>query len=99
MLDDCTSALDAETEAQLVDGFDEILTRRTAIITTHRVSIAMRSELNGFLRQRVNEASSIEAARSDLLALVARTRLPPQTIADASASQVVSQDESEPIKG
>ena len=44
VLDDCTSALDAETEAKLVDGFDDVLHGRTSIIATHRVSIAMRSD-------------------------------------------------------
>ncbi len=40
ILDDCTSALDAHTEARLLDGFAAALAHRTVILITHRVSIA-----------------------------------------------------------
>jgi ABC-type multidrug transport system fused ATPase/permease subunit len=41
ILDDCTSALDADTEAKLVHGFRDALDGRTCVLVTHRVSIAM----------------------------------------------------------
>ncbi|MGH7215175.1 MAG: ABC transporter ATP-binding protein, partial [Tepidisphaeraceae bacterium] len=41
VLDDCTSALDADTEARLVDSFQTALSNRTAVLVTHRVSVAM----------------------------------------------------------
>ena len=41
VLDDCTSALDAETEARLVRGFETALEGRTAILVSHRISIAL----------------------------------------------------------
>lgn len=44
ILDDCTSALDAETEARLVAGFDEILRGRTCLLISHRISIALRCD-------------------------------------------------------
>ncbi|MBN1942734.1 MAG: ABC transporter ATP-binding protein [Phycisphaerae bacterium] len=44
ILDDCTSALDAETEARLVEGFDEVLRDRTCLLISHRISIAVRCD-------------------------------------------------------
>lgn len=44
VLDDCTSALDAQTEAQLLAGFDNALSGRTVVQITHRTSIAMTSD-------------------------------------------------------
>jgi len=44
VLDDCTSALDAETEARLVHAFDHSLKARTVMLITHRVSIAARCD-------------------------------------------------------
>ena len=44
VLDDCTSSLDAETEAKLIQGFDEVLEGRTVILISHRISIAMRCD-------------------------------------------------------
>lgn len=41
VLDDCTSALDAETEARLIEAFEEALEDRTALIVTHRVCVAL----------------------------------------------------------
>jgi len=40
VLDDCTSALDAQTEALIIDAFRSALHKRTAIMVTHRVSLA-----------------------------------------------------------
>lgn len=45
ILDDCTSALDAETESRLVAGFDDALEGRTTLLVTHRVSVALSSDL------------------------------------------------------
>ena len=45
VLDDCTSALDAETEARLVGSFGEALQGRTTIIVSHRMSIARGCDL------------------------------------------------------
>lgn len=45
VLDDCTSALDAETEAHLVDAFRTSLAGRTVLIASHRVSIALECDL------------------------------------------------------
>lgn len=45
VLDDCTSALDAETEAKLVASFETALKDRTAVLVTHRVSIARECDL------------------------------------------------------
>ena len=44
ILDDCTSALDAETEAKLVKSFDTALKGRTAILVSHRISIALKCD-------------------------------------------------------
>ncbi len=44
VLDDCTSALDAETEAKLIHGFDTILKNRTVILVSHRISMALRCD-------------------------------------------------------
>lgn len=41
VLDDCTSALDAETEARLIEAFENALKDRTAMIVTHRVCVAL----------------------------------------------------------
>ena len=45
ILDDCTSALDAETEARLIDGFKTVLSGRTCILVSHRTSIALQCDL------------------------------------------------------
>lgn len=45
VLDDCTSALDAETESRLIRGFDTVLKGRTALLISHRMSMAMRCDL------------------------------------------------------
>lgn len=41
VLDDCTSALDAETEAKLIASFRDSLQDRTTLLVTHRVNLAM----------------------------------------------------------
>lgn len=41
ILDDCTSALDAETEARLIESFRTVLANRTCMLITHRTSIAL----------------------------------------------------------
>ena len=45
VLDDCTSALDAKTEADLIRGFDTVLSGRTVMLVSHRISIAIRCDL------------------------------------------------------
>ncbi len=45
VLDDCTSALDAQTELQLIEAFRTTLRGRTVVLTTHRVSLAMECDL------------------------------------------------------
>jgi ABC-type multidrug transport system fused ATPase/permease subunit len=42
LLDDCTSALDAETEANIQKTLSQILVRKTAVIVSSRVSMAMK---------------------------------------------------------
>jgi ABC-type bacteriocin/lantibiotic exporter with double-glycine peptidase domain len=49
VLDDCTSALDAETEWKLVESFETALKNRTAVLVTHRVSIARGCDLVAML--------------------------------------------------
>ncbi|HNX27585.1 MAG TPA: ABC transporter ATP-binding protein [Phycisphaerae bacterium] len=44
ILDDCTSALDAETEARLIKEFDQVLKNRTAMIVSHRISMALQCD-------------------------------------------------------
>lgn len=44
ILDDCTSALDANTERKLQDTFGKILAGKTAVIVSQRVSMAMRCQ-------------------------------------------------------
>jgi len=51
ILDDCTSALDAETEARLIDGFKTVLSGRTCILVSHRTSIALQCDLVMMLDQ------------------------------------------------
>lgn len=41
VLDDCTSALDADTEAKLIDNLGTVLSDRTALLVSHRVSVAL----------------------------------------------------------
>ncbi|MBH05352.1 MAG: hypothetical protein CMJ20_03440 [Phycisphaeraceae bacterium] len=45
VLDDFTSAVDALTEAQLVDSFKSTLRDRTTLIISHRISIALECDL------------------------------------------------------
>ena len=45
ILDDSTSALDAETEAKIQSTLDRIMKGRTTIIITHRISTAMRADM------------------------------------------------------
>ena len=42
LLDDCTSALDAETERRLQETLAELMVGKTAVIVSQRVSMAMR---------------------------------------------------------
>ena len=42
LLDDCTSALDADTERRIQETMSRLLAGRTAVIVTQRVSMAMR---------------------------------------------------------
>jgi len=51
IMDDCTSALDAETEAKLVQGFDTVLKGRTVILVSHRISMALRCDYVMVLNQ------------------------------------------------
>jgi len=44
ILDDCTSALDAETEARIQQTLQRVLHRRTSIVITHRASMAMKAD-------------------------------------------------------
>ncbi|MBQ6923429.1 MAG: ABC transporter ATP-binding protein [Kiritimatiellae bacterium] len=44
ILDDCTSALDANTERKLQETFSRILAGKTAVIVSQRVSMAMRCQ-------------------------------------------------------
>ena len=45
VLDDCTSSLDALTEAQLMEAFATTLRNRTVMIITHRISIALECDM------------------------------------------------------
>jgi ABC-type multidrug transport system fused ATPase/permease subunit len=63
VLDDCTSALDAETEARLVKGFEDVLSGRTVICVSHRISIAMRCDFVMML----DEGRLVEIAPPDEL--------------------------------
>lgn len=45
ILDDCTSALDAETEARIQQTFKTALAGKTVLIISHRVSISSNSDL------------------------------------------------------
>ena len=40
LLDEPTSALDTESEAQIVDALERLMRGRTALIVTHRLSLA-----------------------------------------------------------
>ena len=51
VLDDCTSALDADTEAKLIESFQTVLRHKTAMIVSHRISIAMNCDLVLMLEQ------------------------------------------------
>jgi len=44
LLDDCTSALDAKTEARIQETLTRILSDHTAIVITHRASVAMKAD-------------------------------------------------------
>ncbi|MAE62958.1 MAG: hypothetical protein CMJ18_01695 [Phycisphaeraceae bacterium] len=45
VMDDCTSALDAQTEANLLEAFEKALAGRTVVIVSHRVSVALSCDL------------------------------------------------------
>ena len=45
LLDDCTSALDAETEARIQQALDRHLPGRTCVIVSHKVSSVRRCDL------------------------------------------------------
>ena len=44
ILDDCTSALDAETESKIQETLSTVLANRTSIVITHRTSMAMKAD-------------------------------------------------------
>ena len=50
------------------------------------MAIAMQEQLNGYLRQRTDESSSVESARSQLLQLVAHAKLSASQNADAATA-------------
>lgn len=61
LLDDCTSALDAETEHRIQETLTKVLEGRTAIIVSQRVSMAMRCHRIYVLRQgTISEQGSHE---------------------------------------
>jgi ATP-binding cassette subfamily B protein len=45
VLDDCTSALDADTEAKLIENLETVLADRTALLVSHRISVALSCDL------------------------------------------------------
>lgn len=45
VLDDCTSALDADTEAKLIDNLSNVLADRTALLVSHRISVALSCDI------------------------------------------------------
>jgi len=45
LLDDCTSALDAKTEARIQETLSRILKGHTSIVITHRTSVAMKADM------------------------------------------------------
>ena len=45
ILDDCTSALDAITEARIVKTLRTVMAGRTTIVITHRVSMSSRADM------------------------------------------------------
>jgi ABC-type multidrug transport system fused ATPase/permease subunit len=59
LLDDCTSALDAETEARVQEALERLLPGRTRLIVSHKVSSVRRADLIVVLREgRVVEQGS-----------------------------------------
>jgi ATP-binding cassette subfamily B protein/subfamily B ATP-binding cassette protein MsbA len=44
LLDEPTSALDAETEAAVLEGLEDLMEGRTALLVTHRLSLARRAD-------------------------------------------------------
>ena len=44
ILDDCTSALDAQTESRIQETLSRVLANRTSIVITHRTSMAMKAD-------------------------------------------------------
>ena len=51
ILDDCTSSLDAETEAKLIAGFETTLKGRTVLLVSHRISVAMNCDFVLILKE------------------------------------------------
>ncbi len=87
LLDDCTSALDANTERKLQNTFEQILQNRTAIIVSQRVSMAMRCRKIIVLREgRIIEQGSHDEllAQNGYYADIYRT----QTDSAATASVI-----------
>ena len=61
LLDDCTSALDAETEAHVQQALDDLLPGRTRVIVSHKVSSVRRADLIVVLKEgRILEQGSHE---------------------------------------
>jgi ATP-binding cassette subfamily B protein len=44
LLDDCTSALDAETEARIQSALDDLLPGRTCLIVSHKIASVSRAD-------------------------------------------------------
>ncbi len=66
ILDDCTSALDANTEEKIQETLSRVMLNRTAVIVSQRVSMAMRCDRilvleNGFITESGSHAELVDA--------------------------------------
>jgi len=65
LLDDCTSALDADTERRIQDTLARVLQDKTAVIVSQRISMAMRCDkicilINGIISEQGTHQELIE---------------------------------------
>jgi len=66
LLDDCTSALDADTERRLQETLSRLLVGKTAVIVSQRVSMAMRCHkicvlINGIISEQGSHQELVQA--------------------------------------
>jgi ATP-binding cassette subfamily B protein len=66
ILDDCLSAVDTHTEAEILSGLREVMRDRTSVIVSHRVTAVMGADLivvleDGRIREQGTHSGLLES--------------------------------------